>query len=584
METDRAAPWIDDAWLALAVLVPSTAAIASYYGARTVLLGVYLLLSLVVLLVILRPPNEQTLLALTFSISLSLILSFTLTSSNLIGGDIHGEYYEFIPVIRKGTYYPQTGSQYGMSVAVSILPTVIALITSLSGIQIFKFAFPIVLAMVPLVLCLIYRKLLEKQFVFLAIFLFMSCPTFYTEMIELGRQEIAEFLLAVLILLFLSPQISQKAQGRVLMIALTVGLVLSHYSLAYVYLLMLFSSYLLGKVSRNVLAFSGLTTLGISLVTAFSWYLFVAGGSAIFRLSSFMSTVTTGILQDFFNPSLRPSLVSQALGLSSVTPGPLHVLNRYTQYLVVGGLIFGFVVFFLKGPKKAAEKRMLSVMCVGAGMLGMSVLLPYFAGGLNLSRVFQISLIFLAPCLIYGTEKVRSMLGLVLYRSKLIRFVSLPTKRVFVATLLICYFLFTSGWVWAVTMDKPTSLVMDSQRMSGSRDLNLLVTYYSEYTLTSEIAGVSWARTYGANNSLCGDVISGYEVLTSYGEQSRLVMRVLPSECDNSYIYLSKLNSLNGVGIGFEGATWSIADIAPLLGSENRIYSGEATVSSPVLT
>jgi uncharacterized membrane protein len=250
----------------------------------------------------------------------------------------------------------------------------------------------------------------------------------------------------------------------------------------------------------------------------------------------------------------------------------------------VGGLALGFIVFLFKRPKNGAEKNILPFMSVAAGMLAMSVLLPYFAAGLNMSRVFQISLIFLAPCLIYGTEKARSMLALILYRSKLMRFRSLPTKRVFVGTLLVCYFLFTSGWVWAVTMDSPTSLVMDSQRMSGSRDLNLLVTYHSEYISSSDIAGAQWVRSYGVNNPVCGDVISGYGVLTSYGERSRLVMRVLPYECDNSYLYLSEFNSLRGVAMDFEWRTWPIADIASLIGLENRIYSGEASVSSPVLT
>ena len=126
-------------------------------------------------------------------------------------------------------------------------------------------------------------------------------------------------------------------------------------------------------------------------------------------------------------------------------------MNRYIQYLVLGGLIFGFIVLCFKKSKSDTEKKMLPVTAVGVAMLAMSVLLPFFAAGLNLSRVFHIALILFAPCLIYGAQKIHSVSSLVLRHSKLIRFESLPGKRVVVAALLVSYFLFVSGWVWAVT-------------------------------------------------------------------------------------------------------------------------------------
>ena len=313
----RAIHTVHAPWLVFAALVPWTTAIASYCGTRSVLLGIYLLLGLSVLVVVLRPPNDRTLLILTASMSLSLLLSFTLTSTNLIGWDIHGEYYAFIQVIGKGMWDPQARFEYNSAVSISILPAIIDLVTSLNGVQIFKFVIPVIFSAVPVVLYRVYSKFLEGPLAFLAVFLFMSYPTFYGEMIALGRQEIAEVFLTLLLLVFLSPKISRKRQGRLMIIGLTLGLVLAHYSLTYIYLLIILFSYVSAKISKKVLTFSGLAMLAMSLLIAFAWYLFVAGGTTIFILGRFISFVTNGISQDFFTPSSRPTEVLQAFGLAS---------------------------------------------------------------------------------------------------------------------------------------------------------------------------------------------------------------------------------------------------------------------------
>jgi len=575
-------PDIHAGWMVFAALVPCITAVASYYGARTVILGTYLLLGLSVLILILRPQNDQTLLALTASISLSLILSFTLTSSNLIGWDIHGEYYQFTQVITNGTWDSSQALHYNAAVSISILPTIIDLVTTLNGVRIFKFVFPIIFSMVPVVVYKFYRRFLKPQFAFMAVFLFMSYPAFYQELVELGREEVAQLILVLLLLLFLSPRISRKRSGTFMVVGLTVGLVLAHYSLTYIYLAMLAFSYIFARISRRVLSLDSLTIL-LSIVIAISWYLFVASGSTLSTLVQFISYVNNGIFQDFFTTSSRPVQVLQAFGLASVRAGALHVLNRFIQYLVLAGMFFGFIVVTCKRQKNDAERKMVPLITMGVVMMGMSVLIPFFAAGLNLSRIFQIALISLAPCLIYGTEKIQSVLRSVAYLSKLVRFKSLPTKRPALAALLVCYFLFVSGWTWAVTLDRPTSFVLDSQRMKDSNDPLLLAEFYSEYTVPSDVAGASWARIYAANSPICGDYVSMQHVLNSYGNRPRPAPIIPYGEClkPPSYIFLGELNSFHGIGIDDSGATWPIVNITLVLQAENRIYSGGSTISSP---
>ena len=120
--------------------------------------------------------------------------------------------------------------------------------------------------------------------------------------------------------------------------------------------------------------------------------------------------------------------------------------------------------------------------------------------------------------------------------------------------------------------------------MRSSSDPAAFANYYGEYTVPPDIAGASWVRTYAANNPICGDDISVYHVLNSYGERPRPAP-TLPSDCLlHTYIYLNELNVLYGIGTNANGTSWPIANIDLLLLSENRIYSGVTTITSPVVT
>jgi uncharacterized membrane protein len=216
-------------------------------------------------------------------------------------------------------------------------------------------------------------------------------------------------------------------------------------------------------------------------------------------------------------------------------------------------------------------------------MLTTSVLVPFLASSLNLPRVYHIALILMAPCLIYGAAGIRSALIQVFPRAKSIRLKSLSTTNISVAALLICYFLFVSGWVWAASMDNPTSLVLDSQRMKDSTSPVLIAEFYSEHTVSSDVAGATWVGTHIANNTICSDYISVEHVLDSYGGLARSEPILPQCGYSHSMIFLSEFNEGTGLATSYNAKTWSIANITLILQSENRIYSGVATISSPLM-
>lgn len=568
-------------------ILPLLSGVASYLDARDLLLVIFFLLGCAVFVVIPRISgiNRDTLLlSVVLCMSLSLLLSATLISNNLHGYDIHEEFWVFLQVMRSGTWNTESLVLYNSALSVTVLPSILSIVSGLNGISIFMLVFVGLFSLTPAILYKVYRSFLAPEAAFLSVFLFMSYPSFYVEMVQLAREEIGELLLALLLLVPLAPNLTRKLSGLLAALLLMIGFITAHYSLAYIFLAVFVISFVMSHFSRRQIPLSSSSMVLLFVVVVLCWYWLAAGGIALSSLAKFVSIVGGGLINDFYNPASRPSTLLQAFGAVGATPGLLHDANRAVQYVVILSLILGFVTYVLKREKNSAERSMLAPMMVGFSMLGLSVLLPFFAGGLNLSRVFHIALLFVSPCFAYGTSQIESLLGRG-YRtlSRDILHFRMPHWRMWTiaATILLLYFIFVSGWTWSISMDRPTSLILDRDRMLNSPDLSLQLTYYDEYTVGQDIAGAQWMRSNipsSGSGLVCGDSNSRYHVLNSYGEFPK-EGPVLP-HCDlsNSYVFLSTVNTLDGVGTYFE-TKWSISDISTELAANNRIYStGGATI------
>jgi uncharacterized membrane protein len=196
-------------------------AVASYYAARSLLLVLFLVIGFSVFAAVSMRRcirREPLFLILITSVSLSLILSGTLTSTGLHGYDIYQEFSIFAQVSRERTWHAETGMTYNTALSISILPVMLSTISGLDGIHIFTLVFPAIFSIAPVMLYKIYRKIVTAEAAYLSVFLFMSYPSFYVEMVQLGRQEIAELLFVLLILIFLSPKLSATHSGRILIL------------------------------------------------------------------------------------------------------------------------------------------------------------------------------------------------------------------------------------------------------------------------------------------------------------------------------------------------------------------------------
>jgi hypothetical protein len=114
--------------------------------------------------------------------------------------------------------------------------------------------------------------------------------------------------------------------------------------------------------------------------------------------------------------------------------------------------------------------------------------------------------------------------------------------------------------------------------MLNSPDPLRKLAYFNAYTVSQDVAAARWLRSHIQDRPVCADLTARYHVLNSYGEFPRQGP-VLPY-CDlpDSYVYLSVVNTLYGVGTTWDRPVWEIQDISAALASKNRICSNGGDV------
>ena len=567
-------------------LLPCLAALAAHFISRDALLLVYFLAALATFAVLLRlqqPFADRFFPLLVGSVALSLLLTSTLISENISGYDIHQEFALFQQVLQQGVWHSDISLLYNSALSVTILPSIISILSSLDGTLVFKIIFPFLFSIVPVILYKIYRNILTPKAALVSVFVFLSYPSSYGEITQLGRQMIAELIMVLLLWLLFSGSLGKARWSIPVVVTLAFGLVVSHYALAVIYAFLVGFSYAMSLILRHRNeALATVSLVVLSIVASLCWFIFVAGGVVFEKAALFSSIVVQG-LKDFLNPASRPPVLADALGLTSVTPGFLHIVSRGTQYLVLFCILLGFLIFIRKRTKNSAAILMTPSIMASMGLILASVALPYASTVLNLSRIYSIVLLFISPCFALGAAKITAGLQwlcnlLARNRLRLRMGMSVP------AAILFLYLLFTSGWLWAVTSDTPISDVLDLGRMRQSPNPKISTQYYGEYTLQEDVAATHWMRSYTiALHPICADWISHYHVLLSYGGYDAMSGSSIPyCRLYREYIYVSVMNSNTGFGtVALQGNLLQMplnTILGQFVDSENRVYSDGAAV------
>ncbi|HXR70061.1 hypothetical protein [Actinocrinis sp.] len=152
----------------------------------------------------------------------------------ITGHDVQTEFAYYSDVLASGRWEPgHVHNAYYACLSVTLFPVSFAHLTAISDVYIFKVVEPLLFAVTPVLLFRGVRNVASHQVAMLSAIFFIIFPTFSTDMTYMSRQEIA-FILVGCATLLVTERATAPLARRIAFGALMVGVVLSHYSTAYI--------------------------------------------------------------------------------------------------------------------------------------------------------------------------------------------------------------------------------------------------------------------------------------------------------------------------------------------------------------
>jgi uncharacterized membrane protein len=275
-----------------------------------------------------------------------------------------------------------------------------------------------------------------------------------------------------------------------------------------------------------------------------------------------------------------------------VKPALVNRIDLMVQYLIQFFIVVG--VLTLWRLRKLVNGEFLSYASVGLILVVSGVVLPYFSSSLNESRIYQFSLIFLAPACVLGGEIVFRNLSYVISALRQRSWhVTLPSSNgslTFASCFIILFLLFNTGFINEISGAPPNAFALGMNRIRGSNNPTLVLFLYGVYLPEQDYAGARWFSSNTLQNqTVCMDSVSS-SFLLAYSGVAPVQDRNLTEGLDLvplgltagltpgcRYAYLSYLNMVKGIVETSEGYD-PISKFSNLDYQRNRIYSNGATV------
>jgi len=480
-----------------------------------------------------------------YVIGAALLLNLTLTSPYLNDIDIHYEYY-FHKIVQSNSYWDPASHAHNCNAMLStvMLPTIYSTILKIDAIWIYKVVFSLIFSMVPVGLFQIIKKQIGDKNAFLSAFFFMSFFAFFEVMTWLPRQEISELFVVLIMLLMIDNKI-ENLKKSILIVIFIPSLVVSHYATTYIFLFFLFLTFTFVYARRTTNTILTIKFFALSIVMAFSWYIYVSVSSIFNSLVYILDHLYTSIYTEMFSPGTMDPDILRAFGTEISELSFWHAAGHYwqilTQILIVIGILF--TIFKYKEMKFHQEYFLFSLASMV--LILMCVVLPYFASYLLMYRMYHLALLFLSPFCIIGTEAILKI------TSRLFKVNFLSTyeiKCLVLLIILIPYFLFNTGFIFEAT-EHPENLQLNIDQ---------------ENKHFGEISYFNWS----------------YFIAAPIPEQDVVSCKWLSNKTDDILIFVDEQRRCEVVGYAL---IWNISELTPTTPEDNYIFLGYQNVKEGIL-
>jgi uncharacterized membrane protein len=533
-------------------------------------------------------------------VSIVILFSTVLISKHLFGADVFREFYVFKLTDTAG-YWQPSGQIVGYTLieslnsllSVTILPLVLSVLLGIDGELIFKIFYPLVLALIPISIYALCTRQLTKKIGLIAAFYFMSISIAFCgiEQFSINRQIVGQLYFFLSFLVIIEWKRFPSWRNRVLLLIFVSALTVSHYSLAFLFVLFIASLLCLSRVwaainrarAKRTVSTSTAMTLGLFLLlfsTILFWYTFVCS-SPLNQLSDNVNRISRSFFQDFFSAESR----SQEGALDALSPiapsGILGTIHKIVIYIGQLLMVLGVLSFLIKAERFSSSSDFGQIGIISLAVLGFGFLIPNLFDTLNTSRFYSIVLPFLSPFFLVGACFLFDCIVSVFrrFRNSAEKHRAKDIGLKAATIVLVLTFVFQTGLINHIANDYPYSYSLDLGRKLRSEDLSIQVGAYSQYILEGEVVSAEWLLSRGNRTAkIYADYYSQNTVLTSYAlvERDRMFPITNDTMLSNTYTYLTYTN----VNLGLFDLV-NKSDFASISRNSNSIYSnGDSNIYS----
>lgn len=540
------------------------------------------------------------------AIGLALLLHRSLISRHLTGYDVHGEYYFASQVLENGFWDRGVAENYNWLLSVVMVPPVYSALSGIELLWVYKAVYPVLFSLMPLAIFLASRGPLGPRAAFLAACFFMFTQPFYQTMPHQARMQIAMLFLA---LLLLATTVRTEAQATALRLIFAAGLVVSHYSVAFLTIPVLLMAAIvmqtLPALAPRALGGGGNLTGNpqakalpsrivapnfVSLFTVWTlfWYIYVSMESQTFNDAvRTILKITENLHDDFLSPG-----ASEGLSVATQALTPWRQVTRYLHFGFQLLMFIGVVLALARWRRGPFPRELVMLALLALLMNGASVLVPYFAASIDLDRVYVLTLVFLSPFAIAGGLAVFQGLGHALRvavrgldkhrprpKSASPAAAGAPTL---LALGLGVYLLLNVGFVYEIVRDRPNAIPLSRNWTVAHGSEEDKLAFFAAYPMDEDFAGAQWLASYRRGRlPIYADLHGRSYVL----RDCIPMMETLSLEPDtaldrDAYLFLRSLNTQDGIMSGpYEGWTykggrpwWPLASLDPKLQVASMVY------------
>ena len=550
------------------------------YDNNVLLLVLIIIISVIAILAVFDIIPEYLYPLTIFIIAISLLYHNSLISIYLNGWDIHMEYYLSNLVVTNSYWNPNIPTQYNAMLSLVMIAPIMSIITGMEVTMVLKIIYPFIFALVPLGLYKVFQSQTNEKVAFLSCFFFVSLFTYYIEMTALARQEIAEFFLVLILTIMISR--IDRFKKSILFASFAFSIIVSHYGLSLIFMVYIITAWLIlfiidkplfkkldpfPKYKLSSLQLINLNFAFLFIAYSFTWYMYIS--------DAYTFTIFVKICKNFLG-SLFINFLNLEFGqgldiIKSEMLSPIHIIGKYTHILSQLFILVGFTGLILKINRMNFKKDFFPLVLISLIILFLSIAIPNFANALNTSRIYQISLIFLAPfSIIGGIIVLKNILEFKLSKindfrtnswntinnSFKISWDDEKTSRYLkiMSLFLVVFLLFNSGFIYEITNDYPTSYSLSQNNLRNSENVqDRGQLYVNLNTFTQDKFAASWFKNKtetGTNNWIYADVIStqllmdyGIGKIHGYGITLNTSTIILPK----TYVFLGYANTRGNV-------------------------------------